>query len=368
MRNTIPALSYVQELETSLAGNIGIAVEGSNATVPGDDAWHPNSGSTLVLPPMDPYGPRTRWIDIFARGTQSCQWSISPQQPYVHATPNAGSTSGPNSNVNGTDTRVYISIDWSQAPPAPSTTSVTINIASSCDWGNYAAPTIQVPIHNTAIPSTFTGFVESDAHISIEASHTSRTTSLNNISYAILPAHGRTLAGITLTPVLAPSQAPAGAGPVLEYSIYSFSSTRLASVTLLLSPSLNFNGDAAGRPLEYGVAFDGEVPQVRRFVGASATGGGYPVGWYQAVADGVWGSGGGNATTTVHDLTVPGRHVLRVWVVEPGVVVQKIVVDFGGGGVRESYLGPPESFRAGVDVVGGYDGTSFAGVGVCDVV
>ncbi|TVY88717.1 hypothetical protein LAWI1_G004163, partial [Lachnellula willkommii] len=113
MRNTIPALSYVQELETSLAGNIGIGVEGSNATIPGDDAWHPNSGSTLVLPPMDPYGPRTRWIDIFARDTQSCQWTISPQQPYVLATPNTGSTGGPN----GTDTRIYISIDWTRALP-----------------------------------------------------------------------------------------------------------------------------------------------------------------------------------------------------------------------------------------------------------
>ncbi|TVY39952.1 hypothetical protein LOCC1_G004442, partial [Lachnellula occidentalis] len=156
MRNSIPALSYVQELETSLAGNIGIAVEGSNATVPGDDAWHANSGNTLVLPPMDRYGPRTRWIDIFARGTQSCQWSVAPSQAYVLASPNTGSTGGPN----GTDTRIYISIDWSVAPSAPSTTTtiIAINITSPCTWGNYPAPTLQVPVHNTAIPATFTGF------------------------------------------------------------------------------------------------------------------------------------------------------------------------------------------------------------------
>ncbi|TVY31978.1 hypothetical protein LOCC1_G008491, partial [Lachnellula occidentalis] len=160
----------------------------------------------------------------------------------------------------------------------------------------------------------------------------------------------------------------AGAGPALEYAIYSFTSTRSASVTLLLSLCANINGPAA--PMEYGIAFNGEVPQVRQFVhestSTSTSTSTMPSGWYQAVADGVWGASG-NITTTVHDLTVTGRHTLRVWLVQPGVVLQKIVVDFGGGGVRESYLGPPESFRAGVDVVGGYDGTNFAGVDVSDV-
>ena len=47
---------------------------------------------------------------------------------------------------------------------------------------------------------------------------------------------------------------------------------------------------------------------------------------------------------------------------EPGVVFQKIIVNLGG--LRYSYLGPPESFRAGTDKVGAYDGTNFAGIDV----
>jgi hypothetical protein len=45
-----------------------------------------------------------------------------------------------------------------------------------------------------------------------------------------------------------------------------------------------------------------------------------------------------------HLLSKPGRHTLRIWAVDPGVVVERFVLDLGG--LLPSYLGPPESYRS----------------------
>jgi len=37
----------------------------------------------------------------------------------------------------------------------------------------------------------------------------------------------------------------------------------------------------------------------------------------------------------------PGRHTLKIWMIDSGIVFQKFVID--AGGLRPGYLGPPES-------------------------
>jgi hypothetical protein len=51
----------------------------------------------------------------------------------------------------------------------------------------------------------------------------------------------------------------------------------------------------------------------------------------------------GNAApfVTAHYVARPGRHTVTFWALAPGLVLQRLVVD--AGGLRPSYLGPPES-------------------------
>ncbi|KAK3321852.1 hypothetical protein B0H66DRAFT_475250 [Apodospora peruviana] len=362
MRNTLPAMTYVQTAFVSLAGHVGIGVEGSNATVQGDDKYHSNSGNNLALPLMDPYGPATRYFDIFSRGTKTCQWTASPWVPWVKLSQSTG-TVGPN----GSDTRVYVSIDWATAPKAPYSATVNINVTTPCrglDRYGFSAPMVQVPVNIRSVTSNFTqGFVESDGHVAISGSHyqaiipaASASDDNANVTYHKFTSYGRTGSGVGLMPQNT-EKLTVETAPALEYDLYLFSNSTAANVTVYMSPALNYLGD--WNPLEYGIALypkgGSANPTMVRPVGVTV-GTNMPEGWGYAVADSVWGRTG-NYTTSRFKVLQEGAYTLRLWALMPGIVVQKIIVDMGG--VRPSFFGPPESFLVGRDQMGKYKGETF---------
>ena len=85
------------------------------------------------------------------------------------------------------------------------------------------------------------------------------------------------------------------------------------------------------------VSFDDETPQVITLVPADykAQNGNHD--WEKVVGDNA------RYVRSTHTLGKPGYHTLKYWMIDPGVLLQKIVVDCGG--VKPSYLGPPESFH-----------------------
>ena len=88
------------------------------------------------------------------------------------------------------------------------------------------------------------------------------------------------------------------------------------------------------RPLKYAISIDATDRQTIQ-PNPLTTLWPLPTMWKGMVADTVM------TNTTTHDLSEAGAHTLNLWVMEPGLIIEKIVVDLGG--VRSSYLGPPES-------------------------
>jgi hypothetical protein len=258
---------------------------------------------------------------------------------------------------------VQISIDWASVPDGTNA-QFYIHVTTPCrgfEKHAYREPRVLVPVVKRAVPSGFAGFVESDGVLSVEGPHYSKIvdgTSKGNITYHTFKNYGRTLGGVGLYPP-ATEKLSVGEGPALDYNMYFFSNAT-ANVTLFLSPSHNYLSD--NNPLEYAIALfpagsepaAADVKKVQP-VGAT-TGTQMPAGWQGAVADAVWGVSG-KYTESSFKLGKPGAYTLRIWALLPSIVVQKVVVNTGG--LRKSYLGPPESFLVGRDEVGKYGQESF---------
>jgi len=86
------------------------------------------------------------------------------------------------------------------------------------------------------------------------------------------------------------------------------------------------------------VAFDDQAPQVVDVIAATGSDStALNRQWERNTSDNI------NLTPTRHTIGAPGPHTLKFWMVDPTVVVQKLVVDTGG--LRPSYLGPPASMQ-----------------------
>jgi hypothetical protein len=182
-------------------------------------------------------------------------------------------------------------------------------------------------------PKNWRGFIEQNGYVSIEAEHFTRMTDTATARWEVLPDHGNTLSAMTIFPVTAPSITPPNNSPSLEYQMW-LTSTGAVEVITIISPALNFD---PARPVRIAVSFDDEAPQIITVVPKGYTAGDGNRDWEESVKANT------RRVKSRHTLITAGAHTLKVWMVDPAVVLQKIVVDCGG--VKPSYLGPPESFR-----------------------
>lgn len=169
-------------------------------------------------------------------------------------------------------------------------------------------------------------FTEKDGYISMEAANFSRKNESVNVRWEIIPNLGKTLSGITTFPQ---NYYPnSNENIYLEYD-FQLESEGEFPVYILVSPTLNFNEN---KGLRYAVSVDGQQEQIVNINDK-----------YDVRKMERWQAKSINQTITKHNFNKKGKHTLRFRVLEPGIVLQKIMIDTGG--LKPSYLGAPESIK-----------------------
>ncbi len=295
------------DLTAATGSSWGLAVEGS---IP----WWPEEKSAATLPPFNPYDHNDHFIDIFNRRSAPFSYTVKTNAPWIII--------GRRSQSVDKEERLWIGIDWSRLPHGVRQSTLTIT-------GPDSQPvTVTVPLDplTPTPPASFRGFLETGGCIAIEAEHFAKATGSNTISWHPIPGLGRTLSAMEAFPVTAPPQTPGPNSPHLDYRIWLFD-TGTIHIQTYCSPILAFNQ----KPIHYAIALDDDPPQlIDLSTGNEARGS-----WDKMVADNI------RIAISAHAIRQPGAHILKFFLVDPGVVLQRIVVD--PGGVKPSYLGPPES-------------------------
>ncbi len=330
---TLRLPTAVARFEPGPADGVGVAIEGRTQPLA--------AGETAPLPALDPFLAGERFIDVFARGlgtqdyvlTTDCDWIELHRAP-PH--PNAGratfhASAFHSGSVLHEPENLLVSVDWAKAPLGADVEG-HVRVRS----GDQIF-TVTVPLFNPAEirPAQLAGqFVASNGVVSIEADHFSRRVDVPGARWEVIPGLGRSGNAVTVLPTTAASvdlARVAAAAPALQYDFHLFQAGD-ATVRYDLIPTQPL---AYGTPLRFAVGVDGEPPELVAVTAGKNGEAGVSRAWQESVLDNT------TPASSHHHFGVAGPHTLKIYMIDPGVVLEKIVIDQGG--LRPSYLGPPET-------------------------
>jgi hypothetical protein len=282
------------------------------------------------LPQFDSFSQSRHYVDIFNKGKKPFGFSARTSQPWIHIInpfPDGMDGTGLSAKIEK-DLRLWISVDWSKAPGGTSGGDIKFS-------GAGGDVTVKINVFNPSEPGrdSLQGFAEADGCVSIEAEHFTKNVGAGMNRWIKIPNYGHTLSAMRADGPVDVQASPEKDSPCLEYKMY-LSSQGKVDVESTVGPTLNF---IPGRPLRYAVSFDEETPQVVTIVPANFNAQNGNRNWEEAVRNNC------RHIKSEHLVSAPGYHTLKIWMVDPAVAMEKIVVNTGG--VKPSYLGPPESFH-----------------------
>lgn len=330
-KNELPTLVEVTPLQHP---EMGVAVEGC------ESAW-PGAETKAELPVFDVLNKQSYYIDIFNKGTGSFDFKVKPNQKWIKLSHKQGTVEK--------ESRIQVEIDWKLIPDGNSTGIIEIKHTKNIVPVQVHA--IKAPLPQTS-ESFYGGF---NGEFSIPANGYQSNQPGKSAKWIVLPDLGRGDACMGIDPVTAPSATIKDA-PVLEYRIF-LPETGKTTVCLGILPTQDIYPQ---RGLRIGAALDSEepfvidarqglydefkeytqenlsrsnvlkpLPLVRKDISLVARG----KHRRNEVFDNLrW-------LDVTFDVKKPGIHTLKIFMVDPEIVLETIVVN--PNNAYPSYFGAP---------------------------
>lgn len=304
--NSMPLIS---ELLPDENANFGVAIEGDV------NAWPEHYGDA-VLPTFESFYLHKSYIDIFAEGTEPYEYTIKATEPWVLL--NEDDTYAP-------DHRYWVDIDWHKVPDGRSTATIEIS-------GNRGNVEIKVPVVKATKDQeqqALGRFASLDGPLAIIANQATTKKEVNGVSWQAIADYGREESALEVFPVTAASILPPNPAPQLDYPIYLPRSGDY-EITLVLGPILDVVPD---RGMRIALAMDKDDlrvldifkdRQAETFLGE---------GWWKRFT-----KNNARYLSTSYNVTTAGPHLLKIAMVDPAIVLQKIIIS--DKSVPQSYFGP----------------------------
>jgi hypothetical protein len=281
--------------------------------------------SSLSLPAFDVFNKQQYFIDLFLTKNQTIKWSATVSHNWIRLSKGSGQLTPDFGNK---QERIWVDIDWNKMK-----TNVTVagNILFTAD-GRQMVVNVQVTKRNKHELAGYNGFIEDNGFITMYATHFTRQTKDALHQWKRIDGLGYTGNALQALPLTISSEMSTNPDSIITrhsfvaYDFYTFSSVN-PFVTIFTLPTHPINNNFSVR---YAVSIDNgplKVVDVKTF-GRSEE-------WKQNVL----------RNRTERRIEMPflkaGKHTLKIYCVDPGVILDEIRIDLGG--LKKAYTTIPET-------------------------
>lgn len=298
-----------------------------NISPEGHDTSQVDSGGPLLLPSFDDVHRQRYFVDVFLSKPESLAWKATASQSWIRLSKTTGLL---DAEQGSKQMRIWVEVDWGKAAGSKLTGAITFE-------GGGQQRVLNVRANKLANRdlTAYKGFVEANGFVSLRAVNFTRRMDkaqrqwkvINGLGYA-----GDALQALPLSienKVQAEMESIEKTASFVTYDFYTFTEATPV-VTVFALPTHPLNNDFRVR---YAVSVDdGPLKVVDiKTVGRSEE-------WKQNVL----------RNRAERKIELPflkaGGHTLKIYVVDPGVILDEITIDLGG--LKKAYGSIPETKKA----------------------